>query len=45
MDKISYALGLGIGHQLRSMGGEKLNIDDFALAVKDVKSDRSHVVL
>lgn len=36
MDKVSYALGLGIGHQLRSMGGEKLNIDDFALAVKDV---------
>jgi len=36
MDKVSYALGLGIGHQLRGMGGEKLNIDDFAMAVKDV---------
>lgn len=36
MDKASYALGLGIGHQLRGMGGDKLNIDDFASAIKDV---------
>ncbi|MBR3455658.1 MAG: FKBP-type peptidyl-prolyl cis-trans isomerase [Bacteroidaceae bacterium] len=37
MDKLSYALGLGIGQQLRSMlrGGD-LNVDDFALAIKDV---------
>lgn len=35
MDKISYALGLGIGSQLKSMGAEKLNIDDFAQAIKD----------
>ncbi|MBR4366151.1 MAG: FKBP-type peptidyl-prolyl cis-trans isomerase [Bacteroidaceae bacterium] len=39
MDKLSYALGLGIGQQLRSMlrGGD-LNVDDFALAIKDVLS-------
>ena len=36
MDKVSYALGIGIGHQLANMGGKELNIDDFAQAVKDV---------
>ena len=36
MDKVSYALGIGIGHQLANMGGRELNIDDFAQAVKDV---------
>ncbi len=36
MDKVSYALGLGIGHQLRGMGGDKIVIDDFAQAIKDV---------
>lgn len=36
MDKISYALGLGIGRQLAQMGAEQLNIDDFAQAIKDV---------
>ncbi|NGE62155.1 FKBP-type peptidyl-prolyl cis-trans isomerase N-terminal domain-containing protein, partial [Enterobacter hormaechei] len=34
-DKVSYALGIGIGRQLASMGAESLNIDDFAQAVKD----------
>ncbi len=36
MDKISYALGMGIGSQLKDMGAENLNIDDFAQAIKDV---------
>lgn len=36
MDKVSYALGLGIGRQLSQMGAEDLNIDDFAQAIKDV---------
>jgi len=36
MDKVSYALGLGIGHQLAQMGASELNIDDFATAIKDV---------
>lgn len=36
MDKISYALGLGIGRQLSDMGAKDLNIDDFAQAIKDV---------
>ena len=35
MDKVSYALGLGIGRQLAQMGANDLNIDDFALAIKD----------
>ena len=38
MDKVSYALGIGIGTQLANMGGRDLNIDDFAQAVKDVLS-------
>jgi FKBP-type peptidyl-prolyl cis-trans isomerase FklB len=36
MDKVSYALGLGIGQQLAQMGAGELNIDDFAQAIKDV---------
>ena len=36
MDKVSYALGLGIGQQLVQMGAAELNIDDFAQAIKDV---------
>jgi FKBP-type peptidyl-prolyl cis-trans isomerase FklB len=37
MDKLSYALGLGIGQQLAQMGAaEFLNIDDFAQSVTDV---------
>ena len=36
MDKVSYALGLGIGQQLAQMGASDLNIDDFAKAIKDV---------
>ena len=36
MDKLSYALGLGIGRQLVQMGATGLNIDDFAAAIKDM---------
>lgn len=36
MDKVSYALGLGIGQQLSDMGAQGLNIDDFSQAIKDV---------
>lgn len=36
MDKVSYALGLGIGQQLAQMGASDLCIDDFAQAIKDV---------
>ena len=36
MDKVSYALGLGIGQQLLQMGASELDIDDFAAAIKDV---------
>ncbi len=37
MDKLSYALGLGIGQQLAQMGvGADFNADDFAQSVKDV---------
>ncbi len=36
MDKISYALGLGIGQQLKSMGANDINVDDFAQSIRDV---------
>ena len=36
MDKLSYALGLGIGRQLSQMGANDLNAADFAQAVKDM---------
>ena len=36
MDKVSYALGIGIGRHLSQMGAANLNIDDFAQAIKDV---------
>ncbi len=39
MDKVSYALGLGIGQQLKQMGATNLNIDDFGKAIKDVLAD------
>ncbi|MCR4604125.1 MAG: FKBP-type peptidyl-prolyl cis-trans isomerase [Prevotella sp.] len=41
MDKLSYALGLGIGQQLAQMGaGADLNIDDFAQSIRDVLEGR-----
>ena len=36
MDKLSYALGLGIGQQLSQMGAQNLNVDDFAQSIRDV---------
>ena len=40
MDKLSYALGLGIGQQLKQMGlKDNLVIDDFAASIVDVLND------
>lgn len=37
MDKLSYALGLNIGHQLKGMGlSDQLKVDDYASAITDV---------
>lgn len=36
MDKFSYAIGLGIGQNLLSMGAKGLVVEDFAQAIKDV---------
>ena len=36
MDRLSYALGLGIGQQLSQMGAENISAEDFAQAIKDV---------
>lgn len=40
MDKLSYALGLGIGQQLKQMGLKgTLKIEDFATSITDVLND------
>lgn len=40
MNKLSYALGLGIGHQLKQMGlKDLLVIEDFARSITDVLND------
>ncbi|MBO7569045.1 MAG: FKBP-type peptidyl-prolyl cis-trans isomerase [Bacteroidaceae bacterium] len=40
MDKLSYALGLGIGQQLKQMGLKgTLKIEDFAASITDVLND------
>ncbi len=39
MNKISYALGLGIGQQLKSMGIKDFNVQDFTQSICDVLSD------
>ena len=36
MDKFSYAIGLGIGQNLLSMGVQGINVEDFAQAISDV---------
>lgn len=41
MDKLSYALGIGIGTQLSEMGAKELNINDFAQAIKNILSGTS----
>ncbi len=40
MDKVSYALGIGIGRQLAQMGATDINTDDFGQAIKDAISGR-----
>lgn len=41
MNKISYALGLGIAHQLKSMGIEDFSVEDFSQSVSDVLADKT----
>ena len=42
MDKLSYALGLGIGQQLKQMGlKDNLVIEDFAASITDVLNDNT----
>ena len=36
MDKFSYAIGLGLGPNLLSMGAQGINVEDFAQAIADV---------
>lgn len=36
MNKISYALGLGIAHQLKSMNVDPFSIEDFTQSIRDV---------
>ncbi len=41
MNKISYALGLGIAQQLKSMGIEDFSLEDFSQSVSDVLADKT----
>jgi FKBP-type peptidyl-prolyl cis-trans isomerase FklB len=40
MDKFSYAIGLGIGQNLLSMGAQGINVEDFTQAIADVLNRR-----
>lgn len=39
MNKESYALGMTIGYQLKDLGAEDINLDDFKQAIADVFAD------
>ena len=41
MDKVSYALGLGIARQLSGLGATEINVEDFAQALKDIFQAKS----
>lgn len=41
MEKISYALGLGIGQQLKSMNIENFDIKEFSRSIEDVMAGRN----
>lgn len=41
MNKISYALGLGIAQQLKSMGVEDFSVEDFSQSVSDILSGKT----
>jgi len=44
MNKISYALGLGIGQQLKSMNIEDFSIEDFTKSISDVMSGKKTAI-
>ena len=41
MNKISFALGLGIAQQLKSMGIEDFSVEDFSQSVSDILSGKT----
>ena len=41
MNKISYALGLGIAQQLKNMGIEDFSVEDFSQSVSDILSGKT----
>jgi FKBP-type peptidyl-prolyl cis-trans isomerase FklB len=44
MNKISYALGLGIGQQLKSMNIEDFSIEDFTKSISDVMNGKETAI-
>ena len=44
MDKFSYAIGLGIGQNLLSMGAQGINVVDFAQAIADVLNGKETAI-
>ena len=45
MDKFSYAIGLGIGQNLLSMGAQGINVEDFAQAIADVLNRKETAII
>ena len=44
MNKISYALGLGVGQQLKSMNIEDFSIEDFTKSISEVMAGKETVI-
>lgn len=44
MDKFSYAIGLGIGQNLLSMGAKSISVKDFAQAISDVLENNATAI-
>ena len=44
MDKISYALGLSMGHNFRQTGIDVLNVEDFAAGISAVYSNEKPAI-
>ena len=44
MAKFSYAIGLGIGQNLLSMGAQGINVEDFAQAIADVLNGKETAI-
>ena len=44
MDKVSYALGLSIGHNFQISGIKKLQVEDFVKGLEDVLGEKQPAI-